>query len=152
MQTTQVGYEQDFYTWLMQNAALIRQGRFDEIDAENIAEELEGMAKRDRRQLMSRLAVLLMHLLKWQFQPGKRSSSWELTIIEQRRRVEELLKDSPSLKYQLEERLAEAYEIAILKAARETGLARQTFPPGCPYTLDEALDDTFYPSETHDSL
>ena len=147
MQTSLVGYEQDFYTWLMQSATLIREGRLAEIDVENIAEELEGMAKRDRRQLMSRLAVLLMHLLKWQFQPNKRSRSWELTMIEQRRRVEELLEDSPSLRHQLEERLADAYEIAVLKAARETGLSRKIFPAVCPYTVDKVLDETFYPIE-----
>jgi hypothetical protein len=145
MQISQVGYEQDFYAWLMQNVALIRQGKLAEIDAENIAEELEGMAKRDRRQLMNRLAMLLMHMLKWQFQPNKRSRSWELTVIEQRKRVEELLKDSPSLKHQLEERIVDAYEIAVLKTARETGLSRKTFPAVCSYTIDELLDDTFYP-------
>jgi hypothetical protein len=145
MQISQIGYEQDFYAWLVQNAILIRQGKFTEIDAENIAEELEGLAKRDRRQLMNRLATLLMHMLKWQFQPNKRSRSWELTIIEQRIRVEELLKDSSSLKHQLEERIVDAYEIAILKAERETGLPRKKFPAVCFYTIDELLDDTFYP-------
>jgi len=145
MSTTAIGYEQDFYAWLMHNVALIRAGKLAEIDAENVAEELEGMAKRDRRQLINRLAVLLMHLLKWQFQPGKRSRSWELTIEEQRKQVEQLLKDSPSLKYQLDERVAEAYDLAIVKAEKETGFLRKTFPVMCPYTLDQALDNSFYP-------
>jgi hypothetical protein len=147
MLTSQIGYEQDFYAWLRHNAALIRQGKFAEIDTENIAEELEGMARRDRRQLMSRLAVLLMHLLKWQFQESLRSRSWELTIEEQREKIKLLLQESPSLKHEVDERLADAYRLAIVKAEKETGLPRKTFPIICPYQLAEALDNNFYPQE-----
>lgn len=145
MLTSQIGYEQDFYAWLRHNAALIRQGKFAEIDRENIAEELEGMARRDRRQLISRLAVLLMHLLKWQFQKNLRSRSWELTIEEQREKIKLLLQESPSLEHEIDEKLVDAYRLAVVKAEKETGLPRKTFPTVCPYLLAEALDNNFYP-------
>ncbi|MBF0551328.1 MAG: DUF29 domain-containing protein, partial [Deltaproteobacteria bacterium] len=90
-------YDRDFYAWTMNNAELIRQGRFSEIDIEHLAEELEGMGRSEKRALISRLAVLLAHLLKWTFHPGLRCTSWKYTIKEQRRRVLALLKDSPSL-------------------------------------------------------
>ncbi len=138
-------YEQDFYAWLMHNAQLIRQGRFVEVDVENVAEELECLGRSERHQLVSRLSVLLMHLLKWAYQPQKRSKSWIYTIREQRKKLMRLLKDSPSLKPELDERLTESYEIAVLKAAKETRLDDTTFPTTGPYFLEEVLDDNFYP-------
>jgi len=138
-------YEQDFYAWLMHNALLIRQGRTTEIDAENVAEELESMGRREKQQLVNRLSVLLMHLLKWVYESQLRSKSWLYTIKEQRKRLQRLLKDSPSLKYELDERLAEAYEIAVLKAAKETRLDESVFPTACPFSLEAAIDEHFYP-------
>jgi len=138
-------YEQDFYAWLMHNALLIRQGRTTEIDAENVAEELESMGRREKQQLVNRLSVLLMHLLKWVYEPQLRSKSWLYTIKEQRKRLQRLLQDSPSLKYELDERLAEAYEIAVLKAAKETRLDESVFPTVCPFSLVAAMDEQFYP-------
>ena len=108
--TPQIGYEQDFYAWTFHNASLLREGKFSEIDIENIAEELESMGRRDKRVLESRLSVLLMHLLKWQFQPMRRSNSWKLTIKKQRLSILRLLKESPRLKYNIAEVLEEAYE------------------------------------------
>ncbi len=139
------GYEKDFYIWLMANAELLRQRRLTEIDLDNIAEELESMAKRDKRELLNRLKVLLMHLLKWQFQADKRTISWKSTINEQREQVYLVLVDSPSLKYQLTERLQDAYRLALRAAINETGLPKNVFPINCPYSLEETLDDEFYP-------
>ncbi|MFB2838717.1 DUF29 domain-containing protein [Floridanema evergladense] len=138
-------YETDFYAWLLKSAELLRRGEFAELDLEQIAEELEGMARSDKRQLIDRLAVLLAHLLKWQYQPEKRSKSWQRTIREQRKRISLLLEDSPSLKYEIEEKLTDAYEIAVLSAANETGLDEDYFPESCEYALDEVLDSNFYP-------
>ena len=145
MSQTNIAYDYDFYAWSIQNARLMRQGKLSEIDVENIAEELESMAKRDRRELISRLTVLLMHLLKWQFQPDKRSRSWELTIDEQRDQITLLLTDSPSLKHQLEERIANSYRLALKKAMKETCLPKNSFPTDCPYTLEQIIADDFYP-------
>lgn len=118
--TTSTTYEGDFYAWLLKSAELLRQRQFSELDLEQIAEELEGIARSDKRQLINRFAVLLSHLLKWQYQPERRSKSWERTIREQRKRISLLLDDSPSLKSEIEQKLADAYEIAVLSAANET--------------------------------
>ncbi len=138
-------YEQDFYAWLLESAQLLREKNFSQLDIVNIAEELEGMARSDKRQLINRLAVLLAHLLKWQFQSYIRSKSWQRTIKEQRKRIKLLLQDSPSLKYEIEQKIATAYEIAILSAANETSLDEDTFPESCEYSLDEILNQEFYP-------
>lgn len=138
-------YEQDFYRWLVENANLVRERRFAEIDVENIAEELEAMGRSEKRALINRLAVLLMHLLKWQFQAAKRSHSWKYTIKEQRRKVLKLLAESPSLQHELQKRLAEAYDDAIFKAAKETGFDQTKFPPHCPFSVEQVLDDNFWP-------
>jgi hypothetical protein len=138
-------YEQDFYAWIQEQVALLRTGRLAEIDIENIAEELESMGRSEKRELSDRLAVLLMHLLKWRLQPGRRGNSWRATIKEQRRRVRKRLEDSPSLKHGLEERLVEAFEAAVLLAISDTGLDEATFPVTCPFTLSQVLDETFWP-------
>jgi len=138
-------YEQDFYAWLLQSAQLLREKKFSQLDIANIAEELEGMARSDKRQLINRLAVLLAHLLKWQYQSYIRSKNWQRTIKEQRKRIKLLLQDSPSLKYEIEQKIATAYEIAILSAANETSLDEDTFPETCEYSLDEILNQEFYP-------
>ncbi len=138
-------YEQDFYAWSMQTAALIRQGCWSEIDALNLAEEIETMGRSEKRELINRLAILMMHLLKWQFQSERRSCSWEGTIDEQRQQVHDLLEDSPSLTYELETKLPRAYSLALAAAVRETGLPKTTFPTSCPYTLVQLLAETFLP-------
>ncbi len=140
-----VEYDQDFYAWSLRNAALMRQGRLSEIDTEHLIEELESMAKREKRELINRLAILLAHLLKWQFQPARRSRSWQNTIDNQREDILELLAESPSLRREINERLAQAYKKALRLAEEETGLEKSYFPAVCPYTLDQALDETFYP-------
>jgi hypothetical protein len=145
MSTLPDEYERDFYAWVTRNAALIRQRRFAEIDAEHLAEELESMGRSERRALQSRLAVLLAHLLKWRYQPTLRSNSWRYTIKEQRLAVGDVLDENPSLHSQLEETQRKAYQVARLAAARETGLAEGTFPDECPFSFEHAMDGDFWP-------
>ncbi len=140
-------YEQDFYAWAIEQAGLLRSGRVSDADLEHIAEEIESMGRSEKRELVSRLKILLIHLLKWQFQPTLRGTSWRLTIEEQRREVEEHLADNPSLKGKLPEAVASAYAGAILVAARETGLGREVFPPECPWPFAQATGDDFWPGE-----
>jgi len=139
-------YEQDLYKWAMHSARLLREKRFSEIDIVHLAEELESMGKTELRALESRLVVLLVHLLKWEFQPAQRSKSWQRTLIEQRKRIARLLEDSPSLRPKLPELLADAYESALRWAADETGLDEADFPQACRYELAQVLDPGFYPT------
>jgi hypothetical protein len=138
-------YEQDFYQWTQQQASLLRAGRWREIDRDHLVEEIETMGRSERAQLETRLGLLLMHLLKWQYQPTLRSRSWLATIKEQRRRVSRLIDRNPSLTHDLSEILWIAYGDAALMAEEETGLAEETFPAQCPYTLEEVLDPAFLP-------
>lgn len=140
-----ISYEKDFYAWAIYNAELLKQGRIAEIDLKNIAEELESMGKRDKRQIVNCLIVLLVHLLKWEFQKENRSGSWKSSIIEQRRRIIQLLEDSPSLNNELDNKLDYAYFEAVKQASSETGLDESVFPGKCPYSKEQLLDDVFYP-------
>ncbi len=143
MQT--ITYESDFYDWINQQADFLKSGRFADVDRMNLIEELESMGKSEKRALESRLTVLLQHLLKWQFQPVRRGKSWELTIKEQRLRIEKVLRDNPSLKRQLSPCLLDAYAFAVIQAAQETGMDENTFPVECPWQLTQILDNTFFP-------
>jgi hypothetical protein len=138
-------YERDFHAWAMEQAGLLRAGRLADADIVNIAEEIESMGRREKGELVSRLGVLLAHLLKWQIQPALRSNSWQLTIREQRRRIDRHLRDNPSLRAKLDEAIADAYGDALLDAQRETGLAEAAFPAACPWTSTEILGDRFLP-------
>lgn len=140
-----VDYEQDFYAWTVEQGRLLRAGELSAIDAVNLAEEIESMGRRDRRELESRLTVLLTHLLKWQMQPDQRSRSWSATMREQRRQIEKLLRESPSLRPFVANVLAQAYSDAREDAADETGLLESTFSAECPFTLDEVLSRSFLP-------
>jgi hypothetical protein len=145
MARNSVAYDEDFYAWTTEQARLLRQGELSLIDAENIAEELESVGRSDRRELASRLEVLLSHLLKWQVQVGFRSSSWSRTIKEQRRRIERLLRESPSLRSALDELVAESYGEAREQAVSETGLAEDAFPAACPFSPEQILAAGFLP-------
>ncbi|NJL19702.1 MAG: DUF29 domain-containing protein [Leptolyngbyaceae cyanobacterium SM1_3_5] len=138
-------YETDYLQWIETTIAQMKQQNYEAIDWENLIDEIESMARSDRRSLKSNLVVLLTHLLKWQFQSECRSSSWQASIVEHRRRVRDLLKDSPSLKPFLEEVFAECYENAIDQASAETGLPESTFPRSCPYTSTQVLEAGFLP-------
>lgn len=142
--TTQL-YDQDFYAWTRRSAELIRQGRIVEVDFEHVAEELENMGGNTRRELISRLSILLAHLLKWQWQPVRRGNSWRLTIANQRDDIEDLLEQSPSLRHEIDEKIEKAYVRARRQAAIETGLDEKTFPAGCPFSIEQALDPNFWP-------
>ncbi|WP_428395536.1 DUF29 domain-containing protein [Lichenicoccus sp.] len=138
-------YESDFYAWANEQAGLLRAGRLSDADIAHIAEEIETMGRTEKRELISRLKVLMMHLLKWQSQPIGRGNSWRLTIEEQRREVSDHLADNPSLKARLTETIASAYGGAILAAARETNLARESFPAVCPWSFEQMMAEDFWP-------
>ena len=138
-------YEQDFYAWANQQASLLRAGRLTDADIANIAEEIESMGRSEKRELVNRLAVLLLHLLKWQFQPGLRGNSRRLSVEEQRYRLENHLRDNPSLKAMLDTATDEAYRLALIEAERETGLARRTFPAVCPSGFEQEMRADFWP-------
>jgi Domain of unknown function DUF29 len=138
-------YDQDFYEWTVRNAELLRAGRASEADLEHVAEEIEDMGKRERRQLSSRLSVLVAHLLKWQAQPERRSQSWMGTIRVQRRELSDLLAEMPSLQRYLCEHLSDAYDHAVSIAAAETNLTEDCFPDSCPFPLEAVLDPDFLP-------
>jgi hypothetical protein len=138
-------YDIDFYDWTQQMAIALRQGRWQDLDMENLAEEIESLGRSDKRALTSRLEVLLMHLLKWAYQPEKRSNSWQATIVEQRIRILGLLEESPSLKPYLQAECDRSYANAGKLAAAETGLDLATFPERCPFTLKTVLTEGFLP-------
>ncbi len=133
-------HETDETAWLEQTAELIRGGQFEHIDSAALAEYLTDMAKRDRREVLSRLVVLLAHLLKWEHQPDRRCGSWQATILEQQRELRQLL-ESGTLRNHAMAVLAEAYADARKQAAAETGQARSVFPDECRWDLDAALAD-----------
>jgi len=141
------GYEVDFYAWANEQAALLRTGRLGAADIDNIAEELESMGKSQKRELVSRLTVLLIHLLKWRFQPKRRSGSWKGTIATQRIELGRHLRGNPSLKAGLEEAVEDAYDGAIEIARNETGLPKATFPAVCPWTWMQIMDREFWPED-----
>ena len=138
-------YETDFYSWTQQQADLLRQGRLGELDLDNILEEIESMGRSEQRQLSHRLDVLLMHLLKWKFQPDHRSSSWKGSIKEQRFRIKRVLKENPGLKPGIPTTLSEAYQAAKITAFKETGLNESTFPEACPWSFNQAMDGNYWP-------
>jgi hypothetical protein len=139
------GYEADFYAWLNEQATLLRAGRLASIDAENIAEELESMGRSEKRELISRLQVLLLHLLKWQFQPERRGVSWEVSITNTRRQLSDHLADNPSLKARKSEFIEITYPRARDDARAETNLPPTTFPTTCPWPWDQIIDEGFWP-------
>ena len=141
-------YDQDFYAWANEQAGLLRAGKLSEADIAHIAEEIESMGKTEKRELVSRLAVLLLHLLKWQFQPRRRGSGWEATIRLQRRDLGRHLADNPSLKIKLPEAISDAYGNAIIAAGDETGLSEATFPSACPWSFEQIMAEDFWPGES----
>lgn len=138
-------YDQDFYAWTLHNAELLRQGKLSEVDVEHIAEEIESMGKSEKRELLSRLIVLMAHLLKWKMQPARRSKSWQLTIKNQRADLLDLLEESPSLKRQIEEKFSSAYKRAINVAAEQTDIDETAFPKKAPFTLKNCLTEDYLP-------
>lgn len=144
-------YETDYLKWIETNLQKLRDRDYANVDWENLLEEIEDMGKSERRSIESNLIVVLLHLLKWQFQPERRSGSWESSIIEHRRRIRKALKDSSSLKPYFETTLSECYIEALKQAKAETGLPLETFPVQCPYHLTEVTDDEFLPDREREN-
>jgi hypothetical protein len=138
-------YDTDFAEWAAETARLLRAGRLDQVDLEHLAEEIEDMGKNNRREVQSRLRVLLAHLLKWRQQPQRRSKSWRSTIATQRVELHNIFRQSPSLRAGSAEAMADVYRDAVEQASIETGLASRAFPRACPYTVEEILDRKFFP-------
>ena len=132
-------YEADFYSWVMRQAELIGEGRFDEIDAVNIAEELRDLGRSEQRQLRNELARVLQHILKWDFQPEKRSPSWLHSIDIHRVHARQNLRENTGLKPRLPAIVGEAYELAVRYAVRDTRLPVKTFPAECPYDFETIM-------------
>ena len=135
-------YTRDETAWLEKMARLIAERRFGELDYEHLHEFLTDMAKRDRREVSSRLRTLLSHLLKWEHQPDHRSNSWVKTIEEQRLELRDLL-ESGTLRNHAQDVLAKAYERAVKLASIETDLSESTFPQACPLTLEDILEKDY---------
>jgi Domain of unknown function DUF29 len=138
-------YDQDFCLWAEQTAQLLRTGQYSAIELENLIDEVEDMSRSEKRALLSNARVVLMHLLKYQYQPEKRSNSWLSSIREHRTRLHDTFRDSPSLRGYFQTMFDECYQNARKQAADETGLSLQTFPIEPPFTLDDCLDEDFLP-------
>ncbi len=138
-------YDQDFVLWLDHQAELLRQGRVHELDVENLAEEVEDIGRSQRRAVEGELSVILIHLLKYQFQPSRRSRSWLDTLLEHRGRLAKDLGASRTLELHAEAELADLYRLARKRAAVQTRLPPEIFPEACLYTLIQTLDEDFFP-------
>ena len=136
-------YDQDFVEWTRCAAKALREGRLEQPDLDFVAEEIEDMGKRDQRAVENNLRVIIYNLLKWRFQPGKRTAAWRRSIVEHRGRLELLLRDSPSLENLVISRLEDIYKKAVRNARAETGL--ESFPEQCPWTFDETIRPEFFP-------
>ncbi len=137
-------YEQDLSAWAREQARLMRERRFEALDIEHLAEEIEDMSRSDRRELTSRLTILLQHLLKWTFQPERRSASWQATILAQRDELADLFEQSPSLRSEWLAMLPKCYARAARRAQLETGMA--SFPSECPFSPQDLLNEDFWPN------
>jgi hypothetical protein len=140
-----ISYDQDFYSWTQEQASLLRNGQLSSLDIPNLVEEIEAMGRSEKRELESRLTVLLLHLLKWKYQEVRRGRSWQLTIDEQRIKFEETLEDNPGLKPHLDDLLKRAYRLATIQASRETNISKNVFPVSCPWELSELIKEDYYP-------
>ena len=140
-------YERDYYLWLSHTAQLIKEGKFSEVDAVNLVEEIEDMGRSEKRAVKSNLIIVLLHLLKYKYQPAKRTNSWKSSIREHRRRLRDDFQASPSLKRYFEEIFDECYQDGREQAADETGLPLDTFPNLSPFTPTEVLNPDYLPQD-----
>jgi hypothetical protein len=136
-------YDRDFYSWSLEQARLVRQGRWDSVDRENVAEEIESLGREQFNKLESALRVLMMHMLKWDHEADRRSRSWSISIRQQRLEIDDVLADNPGLKTRIAEAVARGYRKARLEAAKETGLDEKVFPDACPYSWDDIVSRQF---------
>jgi Domain of unknown function DUF29 len=145
-------YELDFYAWTVEQSKLLKEGDLHNLDIINLVEEVESLGKQQRQELENRLVVLLGHLLKWDCQPDRQSKSWKAIIREQRRAVQRLIKQNPSLKPYLDEAIAIAYESALDLVVRETPLDYPDLPANCPYTVEQIFDSEFPVDMNHERI
>ncbi len=138
-------YEADYARWCAEQGALLRSGQLDKLDRDNLAEEIESLGRSEKREIESRLTVLVMHLLKWLVQPEKRRKGWAASIAEQRRRLRKTLADNPSLATYPAEELPGCYVDARFETAKETGMDVDSLPDTCPFTIEQVLDPAFSP-------
>lgn len=140
-----INYAEDFYSWTREQMDLLKSRRFAELDIDNLIEEIDDMGKSQRNQLENCLKQLLLHLLKWRYQPDFKTPSWKYSIIEQRIKVAKVLKENPGLKPLLPELLKDAYELARYGAAKQTRFEVSIFPESCPWSFEQIVDDGFFP-------
>ena len=140
-------YDTDLLMWTNKQVELLRAKQFDQLDLENIIEELEGHMRKEKREVDSRLRVLQKHLLKYKYQPQRICSSWISTINEQRSEIELALSDMPSLRPALAGYIAKSYPKAVRHAIQETRLPPSVFPKQNPFTVEQILDEDFWPGE-----
>ena len=132
-------YEQDYYAWLTATAQAIEEGRFEEVDRANLAEELRDMSRSEKRSIESFMERIMVHLLKIRYQPGRHTVSWDLSIGDSRVRLEKLFRENPSLRAQAEELMRDAYDSARFGAAKQTKIALDVFPEECPFSPEDVL-------------
>ena len=138
-------YDTDYHQWTVEQGRLLRDGKLNLLDRENLAEEIESLGRSEKREIESGLAVLLLHLLKWKYQSEKRKGGWEASIKVQRDRLKKAINENPSLKNYPAEELITVYREARVDAEKETGLDFETFPEDCPFSIGDILDDGFLP-------
>ncbi|MDJ0509321.1 MAG: DUF29 domain-containing protein [Crocosphaera sp.] len=143
MQTTL--YDKDYCLWLEETVQLLKEGRLTELDINNLIEEIEDMGRSEKKAIKSNSRILLMHLLKWKYQPDKRSKSWKSSIIEHRKRIRDSFLDSPSLKVYFADNFDLCYQDAKELAAAETGLPIDKFPNQCPFSQQDTLQPDYCP-------
>ncbi|MCM0589124.1 MAG: DUF29 domain-containing protein [Gloeotrichia echinulata IR180] len=136
-------YETDFYRWTIEQSERLRLGQFNELDLANLAEEIASLGRQERRELENRLGVLIGHLLKWEYQPEKRTRSWQVTINTQRREIQKLLGDNPSLKSYLDLAAIEGFVSGLDLMLAETSIKKKVLPSDCPYTIGQIFDSSF---------
>ncbi|QSJ20762.1 DUF29 domain-containing protein [Nostoc sp. UHCC 0702] len=138
-------YDQDFLLWTQQQAEYLKKGRWAELDVEHLVEELEALGRSEQKELGSYLQVLIMHLLKCQFQPEKRTQSWDNTLSNCRDKIQDCLEDTPSLQRFLEDSVCirKYYRRACRDAAKETQKSIENFPAECPFTIEQILNPNF---------
>lgn len=140
-------YDADFHRWSEEQAKRLSERRPEGLDWDNLAEEIASLGRSDKREVESRLSILLLHLLKWKYQSSRRNRGWLATLFEQRQRIGKLIRESPSLGSYPKQVLDEEYAIAVTKAAAETGLDESSFPNRCPFSVDDVLDVHYLPED-----
>lgn len=140
-----ISHNKDFHAWCLDQVTFLERRELQNIDWENLIQEIQSMGASERQELENRLCVLFAHLLKWIYQKDYRSNSWKQTIKEQRRKVLRKMENFPSLKSHLTKIVDSAYEFSVLQATRETGIPEETFPTEMPFTVEQALNNEWWP-------